>query len=581
MAPMFASADIAALVAAFPPPSPTKGQPSLVRTLSGNNLKDSRKVLAGFRTLLETAPSRIRLTDLPSRLEVATTEWLFDCYDGPLYHGADGDIRTQLHNAVLSMTSFASDVDISGQSLDDLIASDRHQDDLQELVDQSAGGKRYLYSRSYAARIVDRVQSTVADKQSEGIDLTQMYPEVPNALLKALADSAVDGLPAEEGRFEVMNGRVVFVPIGYATRLEGKQRVTRDRQIQELVDRLRDKGYCPVSAETEDGAEVVQAVQRLIAEQGGEAVAEIVATDSRAVLLVQPKQLDQAVETVRLTTPQETARIWHERDSSRSILALQDAVIRSLVRHLTSEIALMLLRSTHREEVESIIADSLAKLEAEDQDHFSQAVRERLVAPVGLYANGIATVAELTLKQHQEEYLGDHFRREVIPAFVLSLREARLLIDKNRRRDIEKMQAACAEAKTLADIQTSVMRLAKRQKLDVPDAELMAEVKRLTLQQKVKAMKKMTRGSDLLQNLTWVLLAQRSDGLFMSSGKDTTRMIKLYQAVGDTEVGRKLEGWRDMLKAGKEQRGDLQEMREEAVRAVEEVCGADGERADG
>ncbi|KAK5113146.1 hypothetical protein LTR85_010964 [Meristemomyces frigidus] len=578
MASIFASADIAVLVAAFPPPTPTRSQPSLVRSLSGNNLKDSRKVLARFKALLETAPSRIRLTDLPSRLGVAATDWLFDYYDGPLCHGAneslvprpvaDGildDIRRQLQDTVLSRASLLFDIELSGQSLDTLLASAPDHNENLEFIDHTSGGKRYLYSRSYAARLVNGIQSTIVDKQSEGIDLTQRYPDVPNALLKSLADSAVHGTAGDQGRFEVMSGRVVFVPHGYAASLEGKNRVTRERQVQELADRLRDKGYCPVSTETEDGTEMVQAVKSRIEGQLGETVVEITATDSRAVLLVQPKELAEAKDTLKLTAPQESARVWHERDGSSSTLALQDAVIRSLVRQVTSEVALMLLRSTYREEVESVIANSFTKLEAEDQARFSQA---QLLAPIMLYANGIATVSEPILKQHLEEYLGEHFRREAVPAFVTSLRESRLLLDKSRKRDVEKMQAACAEAKTLADIHAAVAKLAKKQKLGLPDAELLSRFKQQTLQQKARAMKKMARGSDLLQNLIWILLAQVSEGLFMSSGKDTTRMIRHYQSVGDVESASKLEAWRDMLKAGKEKREDLEEMREMAMRAV-------------
>ncbi|KAI6866307.1 hypothetical protein KC323_g4011 [Hortaea werneckii] len=136
------------------------------------------------------------------------------------------------------------------------------------------------------------------------------------------------------------------------------------------------------------------------------------------------------------------------------------------------------------------------------------------------------------------------------------------------------MQQACAESKTLPDIQAAVNKFARKQKIEAPDADRLRTIKQQTLQQRVKSMRGTKRGSDLLQNLIWVLLSHSSDGLFMSSGKDTTRMIKQYQAVGDEARGKRLEAWRDLLKAGNESKTDLQDMRELATQVI------DGSNAD-
>ena len=90
------------------------------------------------------------------------------------------------------------------------------------------------------------------------------------------------------------------------------------------------------------------------------------------------------------------------------------------------------------------------------------------------------------------------------------------------------------------------------------------------LKQKVEAMKRMKRASDLLQNITWILLTDKREGLFMSSGKDTSRMIKLVKE-DDGEMGVKLEGWRDLVKGGKDTDAERKEMRELAVKVFEEM----------
>lgn len=594
MAPIFASADIAALVAAFPPPWPTKERPSLVRSLSGNNLADSRKVSARFRVLLETAPSRIRLIDIPSKLNVGKADWLLDYYDGPLYYTRDGlslipraqaddilhNVEAKLHDGVVSVPSLISDADVSEHSMNSLLVNAPFADDIERL---DGDDKRYLYSRSYAARLGLSMKSAINNNGAERIDLTQRFPDVPMALLKTLADDVASGVTAE-GITEILNDRVVFVPSDYMASLEKQQHEDRDRQVQDAVDRLHGRDFYRLPGEPagpEGQSEFLQAVKERFEDQFGVSVIEVTANDGSLPTLILPSRLNETMETLRLAAPQEAANLWHKRDGSESTPSLTSTALESLAARSSSEIATLLLRSSYRTGIESIVTGRISQLHDEDEKQASQRVRERLLAPVALYAEGLATVTEATLKQHLTEYLGEHFRREAIPVVTTTLRDERLLIDKSRKRDVEKMQQACAEAKTLSDVHTAVSKLARKQKITPPDHELLRRVKHQTLQQKAKAMRKMTRGSDLLQNLLWITMAQNRDGLFMSSGKDTTRMLKEYRSIGDAEIARKLEAWRDMLKAGREQKDDLEEMRKVAMKVAEGMCGTDGPSQDG
>lgn len=88
--------------------------------------------------------------------------------------------------------------------------------------------------------------------------------------------------------------------------------------------------------------------------------------------------------------------------------------------------------------------------------------------------------------------------------------------------------------------------------------------------QKVAAMKKMKRSSDLLQNVIWILLARDREGLYMSSGKDTSRMIKMVRE-HDVEAAKKLEEWKDLVKQGKDTEDTKKEMRDVAASAVEQL----------
>ena len=89
MAPIFASPDIASLVEAFVPSSPTTLEPKVVRTRSDDYVKDSRSVANDFRHLLENSPSRVRLSDLPSRLGIVDIDWLLNSNNFDLFWDRD------------------------------------------------------------------------------------------------------------------------------------------------------------------------------------------------------------------------------------------------------------------------------------------------------------------------------------------------------------------------------------------------------------------------------------------------------------------------------------------------------------
>ena len=140
MPPVFASSDIATLVADFPPPTPTKQQPSLLASASANSLLNSQRILSRFRVLLDTRypAGRIKVQDLPSLLGLKGSDWLFECFDGPIQFSRDKqsiitslefdeiskDLRLSTNDAFVELSSFASERDVSIDSLHDLISNE-------------------------------------------------------------------------------------------------------------------------------------------------------------------------------------------------------------------------------------------------------------------------------------------------------------------------------------------------------------------------------------------------------------------------------------------------------------------------
>ena len=205
-----------------------------------------------------------------------------------------------------------------------------------------------------------------------------------------------------------------------------------------------------------------------------------------------------------------------------------------------------------------------------------------MLAPLHLYA--AAVYSDTTLKEHQQIHLAEYFGREIIPQFWKTAQQEGLRQDgpstnsKTRVKDTEKLidvtspsQNSTRAPRTLRDVQAEVSKFTKKQKISVPDEEQIAQVKRDALKQNGASIRAMTRGSDILQNLIWILLAQASEGLYRSSGKDTSRMIDQYKLVGDEGAWKRLVRWRDRLKSQQAGEVDVREMKVLAVKVLEDM----------
>ncbi|KAK5692080.1 hypothetical protein LTR97_011253 [Elasticomyces elasticus] len=577
MAPIFASPDILALVAAFQPLTATRNAPSLVRSTSGNNLLDSRQVLKQFRTLLETSPSRIRLTDLPSSLGFGgKIDWLLASYDDPIYYDREGqtlvpqpeidgiveDVLHQSKSKVLDATAHSVSANISTQTLRDIITSDRYSS-IHWWQDLGSPAKQYVYNDDFA----EAVSAIIRNKTewNEGIDLSQRFETSPSMLLLQLAkDVHSDAMPA--GEWQVWNGRTVFVAQAYVVDAETQKHEVQKTEVKRCIDELEAQGWTKIatrrsSAAPEPVAEydisMLDQVKARYAEDGknvaGLVEVSLANKSGSAIILITQHPLEGALDALRLIAPQETAKTWHAREGKESTAELRIMALQSLDEALIRELLKLLMQSSYFTEIESIMNAKIEELQSQDQTRFQETLIEQLLSPLALYAMGMAMVQEPVLKEHLEEFLGEHFRRTIVPSLNTTFQSERLLLDRSRRKDYEKFQQSSADAKTLSEISSAAAKLARKQKLPYPpkDADLQ-KTKLQTLHQTARSIRKLARGSDVLQNLIWLLLGCQSDGLYMSAGRDTTRMLKQLDASGENAMKTKLEGWRDRLKAGTE-----------------------------
>ncbi|KAF2160244.1 hypothetical protein M409DRAFT_60156 [Zasmidium cellare ATCC 36951] len=605
MTSIFTSDDIASLVANFEPVSLFQDRPSLVKSNSGDSLVRVDKALAKLEHLLDQGQERIeKACATLLGVQDGTEETVFERLSRPLYESKNGrwlmptsetdnileTLKRRADETFVDLFTFSSEWDIALDSLRKLIEVEKWRD-YKEFSDSF---RSFICTSEVAATVKIQLRDAIGSSGTEICDLpAAVADEVPLLALRRLASEVASDMG---GEVRLEGDHIVYVPANYTAAVEGRLKQMRDERIAELVQHLEDHGYCIVYPQAtdesgsafeseEETAELIKRrygkgkpddvnVQIITVVDGARKTTKSIQAEGETKVLATPAALDQELNAMKSAVSCHAVNVW--RQGERALTAA--AVIKSLTPDdfsvaRKSELAKLLFRSVYAKELESVVRKQLEDLEREEHEKLAQLVEARLAIPLQLYTAGIDGVGDSTLKQHLEDFLADHFRREVIPQTIQAAREQKLLRERAKEKDIEKFKQICSETNTFADLQSAVAKLSRKLKLDAPSPVMVQKVKLKTLQTAAKSMQKMTRGSDVLQNLIWILLAQQSQGMFMSSGKDTSRMIKHYETTGSAETAAKLTQWRDALKAGRETKDDLQNMRDLAKVTVEAMTG--------
>lgn len=606
MAPIFVQEDIEALIRHFPPLSLEKGRPSLVRTSSGNGLTDFESALSQFESALEQGESRIDTSNIHSLLGVEkdAEQRILDQCSLQLYYSKDGrflipvpladsilqDLTDLARTSFVDLGSFARDQDIALGSIDRWIKLDGGAKWQTFSIDD----KKFLCNQSLRGKIETRIRETIGAAGPDVCNISSSFEdEVQNPILQLLVESITEG----QGGDVILDGsQVIYVPDEYSTAAEERYRQSQLDRAHLMATELEDNRFsviqlrAPSADAAPNGAsldidELEQTVRAKFEEWHPEGIqmrslalrpesgsqGRKAANESQVRLLVDAGILEHELGRLKAAAIALVEDDWPtDGDHSSSTTIFQK--LGGTAASSRPELTRLLLRSECVAELEDTVSGRIDDLQQQDHDKLEQLLEARLLSPFQLYAVGISTIVDPTLRQHLEEFVFDHFRREVIPQMVKSAADQKLLREKATNREIEKLRQATTDAKMFSTLQSSITKFTRKMKIANASKDAVNTVRVRTLQQSVKSMRQMTRGSDVLQNCIWVLLAQRSGGLYMSSGKDTSRMIKQYEAVGDAEMASRLSEWRNLLKAGQDGMEDLQMMRDVAKLAVEEMA---------
>ena len=588
--PIFASPDIAAIVAAFPPPEPTKGQASLVRSASGEKLYNSQKVLARFETLLETSKDRIPINSLASLLEIRDADWLLAPYHGPLTYSRDG--RTLIPNielrSILDALVEATDqgfIDTSSWSA----KHDIHKDSLQSALDREAEtygtqeiqchsprpGKRFMFRQSNLGTTMVAVEEAIRDARPEKCDLSSRLSDIPVDLLDWAARNVARSQDLD-GDIDFINGKVIFTPSEYHSANQQKLEEARKKKIDQAIEDAENEGFTYLSDSNEQS--IKSGVSARISRAGIANKLRVLDLDDESLVVATHSSFYEALKDLTDAAVKQTTLLWNKNTDEPP----SDAQILSNLA-ATKPLATHILNSNHRITITSAVHTTFSTLSATDRFDFVETAQVRLVAPVALHAASLDNVTDNALKARIDTWATEVLKTDILPAAIQHLRTSNLLQrDKSRTKDIEKFALAISSAQSVADISSSSAKLCRKQKIDAPTPAQLREAKLQTVRAKIESMnrkRQAMRGSDILQNTIWILLCAAihkqsgQDVLFVSQGKDTTRMIKFYQGLAgsDGDLAKQLEDWKDKLKAGQAGDEEIKEMREAAGAAVESM----------
>ncbi|KAG9682584.1 hypothetical protein KCU95_g14240, partial [Aureobasidium melanogenum] len=576
--PVFTEDDIRKLILSFPPPEPRPGKESLVRSLSGRNLTRSDAVIKRFHSLLQTASGPIFLNSLHNKLGVHDVQWLLTQEDERIHYSTDRrrllpestqkaicqSVQNDLAVRGVYLDKIAAEKDVTTATLRRMLAA---QDvTLQDLDD----GK--TYDTKFLKKLETSIEKIVQGTQGSVV-LSDTFPSVPISWLEATAKDLIS--KKESGAQDVVemrSGFLVYTPRSVIEQRENESKQAWEAYIQRAVEELDESGSCEVTASSrpqvlrnaEDG-NLKQEIREAFAQKNSNSNVVEVSTSSSSFLITQ-YTLTARLSLLAAKAQDAASEQWSSRRPGEDVLFDP-----TKLSHTTPPLDLAILHSGDAENKTKASFDAkIVSLQDSTMQNFTTIIQNELFAPLKLYTQGAETITDTTLQPRVQEFIYDYARKDLAPETLRNIKDKNLITTKALSRDIDKFSDAVNTAKTLDDISAAISKLTRKQKIEPPSAVTLQTLKQEILTQKLAGLRKMKRGSDLLQNVIWILLARQREGLFMSSGKDTSRMIKMVKE-SDIEAGVKMEEWRDLVKQGKDTDDTKKEMRDVAANAVEEL----------
>lgn len=450
-------------------------------------------------------------------------------------------------------------------------------------------------------RLVKEAQSTATEIE---ISRGSTWPRV---VLEVLVKEAVDAESINEYELRQRGRTIWFVP---TAAIQQKAGGLVEDLVHQYTKEIDMKGWSIIREEVSVQTAVLERLKNSD-QKGGLVELERdreVDTDSRhsdSAVLVSNKKIEEITGHVTRLLPDAAQRIWQETQDRD--LAFTPKVPSHLFTTIESadippsekQIQIFFLSSTispsHLQEPYTIQLTNISTTAS--QTHLTT-IRNDLQIPLHLYTASLSlTPSDPTLHEHQQSFIFDFIKSDIVPSFNKALSTLALPPPKSLATELSKFRTAVQEARNIEAIQTAMKRLSRKIKLpdatkaltrdagrslassstnsraqsraisedatspiassdlidrtssplpgagsnpyaSGPEGSDLRRVQKEILQQKLQVLKRAKRPSDVLQQATWILIAAVSEEpvLFVSAGRDAGRVVRLYQRLASGRV---------------------------------------------
>ncbi|PSK34865.1 hypothetical protein B9Z65_1448 [Elsinoe australis] len=464
----------------------------------------------------------------------------------------------------------------------------------------AAGLKRNEIAR--LRRLAKEAQSTATEIE---ISRGSTWPRV---VLEVLVKEAVDAESINEYELRQRGRTTWFAPTAAIQQKAGGL-------VEDLVDQytkdIDNKGWCIIR---EEGSVQTAALERLKDSDLKAGLVELerdreVDTDSwhsDSAVLVSNKKIEEITGHLTKVLPDAAQRIWQEtqdRDlafTPRVRSLLFTTIDSANIPPAEKQMQVLFLSSTiSPSHLQGPFTIQLTNISTTASQSHLTTIRNDLQIPLHLYTASLSlTTPDPTLHEHQQSFIFDYLKSDILPSFNKALSTLALQPPKSLATELFKFRSAVQEARNIDAIQIAMKRFSRRIKL--PDAtrpstrdagrslassstnpraqsraiseeatspiaspdltdrtssphsgagtDLAASgseesdlrrIQKEILQQKLQILKRAKRASDVLQQATWILIAAVSEEpvLFVSAGRDAGRVVRLLQKLADARKG--------------------------------------------
>jgi hypothetical protein len=420
-----------------------------------------------------------------------------------------------------------------------------------------------ILARYFSEAVTDAKKLVV----SQIPELEEYDHEVIMAIFKARGgDNPDDG-----GTCKVEEeGRVVFVPRNFELAEEKRRRRELEDRVEDLVDRVAKNSYCEIEDGDDDLREAVMGrlgeIGMLLFASSADAKAARGSSLRQKCYIVARMNVESSLASLKAAIEEEAQTRWAKGERKLEYSEILRELYKNQGRHQSQLEKIIIDSGSFTSELEAHLRSKIATLDAADQETYLKLLIERLLIPGHLYILGLEIVQDEALRARLSTYACSHLLSDI--SSLADELKAQHLLTGAREKDFTRFRSTATELKDLSALQSAATKLAKKSKWDAQPFSTVQtrQIKTTILQRTAHAMRPSPtiRPSDVLQHALWILLGVASEGVFISAGKDTSRMIALYENVShaDAAMVEKLKGLRDKLKKGETADEEVREMRE-------------------